>query len=115
MTKCTTVGLRFIGRRAAGILQRFHGRAEKSRDQFDEYDAQELRCVKQTSEKTNIPSLNKLQVKLFHQRSPYTVKFKDRSREETERQERCARGDAWRLAKNVYQLKETGKIYILFV
>ena len=25
----------------------------------------------------------------------------------TERQERCERGDAWRLAKNIYKLNET--------
>ena len=31
------------------------------------------------------------------------------SHEEIERQERCARGDAWRLAKNILQLKETDK------
>ena len=37
------------------------------------------------------------------------MKFEDRSEEETERQERCARGDAWRLAKNIYKLKETEK------
>ena len=35
--------------------------------------------------------------------------FEDRSQEEIERQERCARGDAWRLAKNVLKLKETDK------
>ena len=60
------------------------------------------------------PSLNKIQVKLPHQRSPYAVKFEDRSQEETERQERCARGDAWRLAKNIYTLKEKDKSYIVF-
>ena len=37
------------------------------------------------------------------------MKFEDRSQEETERQERCARRDAWRLAKNIYTLKETDK------
>ena len=37
------------------------------------------------------------------------MKFEDRSQEETERQERYARGDAWRLAKNIYKLKETEK------
>ena len=52
------------------------------------------------------PSLNKIQVKLPHQRSPYAVKFEDRSEEETERQERCASGDTWRLAKNIYKPKE---------
>ena len=47
------------------------------------------------------PSLNKILVKSSHQRSPYAVKFEDRSQEETERQERCARGDARKLAKNI--------------
>ena len=37
------------------------------------------------------------------------MKFEDRSHEETERQQRCACGDAWELAKNMYQLKETEK------
>ena len=55
------------------------------------------------------PSLGQMQVKLPHHRSPYVVKFEDRSQEETERQERCARGDAWRLAKNFYKLKEKDK------
>ena len=55
------------------------------------------------------PSLNKIQVKLLHQRSPYAVKFGDKSREETERQERCAGGKAWNLAKNVYNLNEKDK------
>ena len=31
-----------------------------------------------------------------HERSPYEPKFEDRSNEETLKQERCARGDAWR-------------------
>ena len=52
------------------------------------------------------PRLNKIPVKLPHQRSPYAVKFEDRSQEETERQERCARGDAWRLAKKIHKRKD---------
>ena len=36
------------------------------------------------------PSLGKIQVKPRHQRSPYAIKFEDRSHEETEWQERCA-------------------------
>ena len=52
------------------------------------------------------PSLGKLQVKNPHQRSPYAMKFEDRSHEETERQQRCARSKAWNLAKNVYKLKK---------
>ena len=55
------------------------------------------------------PSLNKIQVKSSHQRSPYTVKFEDQSHEETEGQERCASGDAWTFAKNIFKLKETEK------
>ena len=59
------------------------------------------------------PPLNRIQVKLPHQRNPYAVNFEDRSQEETERQERCARGDAWRLAKNIYiyTLKEKEKLH----
>ena len=37
------------------------------------------------------------------------MKFEDRSQEETERQERCARGKAWNLAKHTYKLKEKDK------
>ena len=37
------------------------------------------------------------------------MNFEDRSQEKTERQERCACGDAWRLAKNFYKLKEENK------
>ena len=37
------------------------------------------------------------------------MKLGDRSREEIESQERCARGDAWKLAKNILKLKETDK------
>ena len=51
------------------------------------------------------PSLGKSQAKVPHQRIP----FKDRSQEEIEGQERCARGDTWRLAKNILQLQETDK------
>ena len=37
------------------------------------------------------------------------MKFEDRSQEKIERQERCACGDAWRLAKNINKIKETEK------
>ena len=55
------------------------------------------------------PSLGKIQVKIPHQRSPYAVKFEDRSQEETERQERCAQSKAWNLAKNIYKVKDKEK------
>ena len=41
-----------------------------------------------------------------HQRNPNAPKYEDRSREETECQERCAREAAWRLAKSILKLKE---------
>ena len=41
-----------------------------------------------------------------HQRSPNAPKFEDRSQEQTEWQERCAREAAWRLAKSVLKFKE---------
>ena len=44
-----------------------------------------------------------------HQRNPNAPKFEDRSQEETELQERCAREAAWRLAKNIPNFKEKHK------
>ena len=44
-----------------------------------------------------------------HQRSPNAPKYEDRSQEETERQEQGAREAAWKLAKNVFKLKEKNK------
>ena len=58
--------------------------------------------VTQTSEKAGL-SLGVIQFKNLHQRSPYDPKFEDRSQEETERQERCVRGDA------ILNLKEKNK------
>ena len=37
---------------------------------------------------------------------PYAVKCEDRSPGETARQERCARGDAWELAREIFKLKK---------
>ena len=44
-----------------------------------------------------------------HQRNPNAPKLEDRSQEETEWQERCAREAAWKLAKSVFKLKEHEK------
>ena len=71
------------------------------------------RFTKATQRHANIrekgPPIGTIQVKLPHQRSPYNLKLEDRSQEEIKRQERCVRGDAWRLAKNILQPKETDK------
>ena len=55
------------------------------------------------------PSLGKTQLKMPHHRSTHAMKFEDTSQEETERQQRCARGKAWNLAKNTLKLKEKDK------
>ena len=54
-------------------------------------------------------SLGKIQVKIPHQRSPCALKFEEKSQEETDSQQRCARSKAWNLAKNIYKLKEKEK------
>ena len=106
----TTVGLRISGHRAAGIESL--SISWKSTKVFG--PIRRVRFTKATQRHANIrgnkgPSLRKMQIKSSHQRSPYAVKFEDRSQEETERQERCVRGDAWKLAENIYKVKETEK------
>ena len=46
---------------------------------------------------TKIPSLGMISPGKPHERNPNALKFEDRSQEETEWQERCAREAAWRL------------------
>ena len=52
-----------------------------------------------------------IQIKNPHQRSPHVPTVEDRSQEQTERQKRCSRGDAWRMAKSILKLKEKGQSY----
>ena len=52
------------------------------------------------------PSLNEIQVKLPHQRSPYAVKFEDRSQEDKSDAPAEMRGD---LPRNICKLKEREK------
>ena len=73
---------------------------------------QPIRCVRFTKavvRHANIrdqnPSLGMICPGDPHQRNPNAPKFEDRSEEETEWQERCAREAAWRLAKNILKLK----------
>ena len=72
-----------------------------------------IRCVRFTNavlRHANIrdqnPSLGLICPGDPHQRNSNTPKFEDRSQEETEWQERCAREAAWRLAKRITNLKE---------
>ena len=72
-----------------------------------------IRCVKFTKAvvrhadiRDQNPSLGMICPGEPHQRNPNAPKFEDRSQEETEWQERCAREAAWRLAKSILKLKE---------
>ena len=68
-------------------LHRFYGRAQKSWDQFDEYDSQKLCIVMQTSEKTQVHRNNgtpnyqqlKTAVKLHFDQMMRTRNFRVRS------------------------------------
>ena len=75
-----------------------------------------IRCVQLTEavlRHANIrdqnPSLGMICPGDPHQRNPNAPQFEDRSQEETEWQERCAREAAWRLAKNILEVKEKHK------
>ena len=75
-----------------------------------------IRCVRFTKavvRHANIrdqnPSLGMICPGDPHQRNPNAPKFEDRSQEETEWQERCAREAAWKLAKNIIKLNEKDK------
>ena len=84
-------------------------RCRKYWNQFKGYDSVSLRYVKASIREKKGPSLGNIQVKPQHQRSPYAMKFEDRSHEVTERQQRCARSKAWNLAKNIYKLTDKDK------
>ena len=58
------------------------------------------------------PSLGQIQVKIPHHRRPNAVKFEDSSQAETDRRERCARGDAWILLPRVPLSSKQGQSYI---
>ena len=80
---------------------------------------QRVRFTKSTLRHASIwekkgPSLVQIKVKVPHQLSPHATKFEDKSHEETERQQRCARSRAWNLAKNIYKLKEKDKAAFYF-
>ena len=79
-----------------------------------------IRCVKFTKAvvrhadiRDQNPSLGMICPADPHQRNPNAPKFEDRSQEETEWQERCAREAAWRLAKSILKLKEKNKAAFL--
>ena len=85
----------------------------KSLERNPEFDSLSLRYVMRVSGTRKDSRLEK-KVKPRHQRSPYAIKFEDRSHEETERQERFAQSKAWNLAKKIYKLKEKDKAAFYF-
>ena len=85
-------------------------RCKKSWDRFEKYGSLKSTLRQASIRAKKGPSLGKRQVKPQHQRSPNAVKFEDRSHEENERQQRCARSKAWNLAKNIYKLKEKDQV-----
>ena len=102
-------------------MHRFHKaeslgetRGKKSWNQF-----KRVRFTKSTLRHASIRekkgrSLGKINVKDPHQRSPYAMKFEDRSHEESERQQRCARRKAWNLAKNITSSKKKTRLHSSF-
>ena len=98
--------LRIWSRRSS---HRFCGRAQSN-------IRKPIRCVKFTKAvvrhadiRDQNPSLGLIRPGDPHQRKPNDPKFEDRSQEETEWQERCARDAAWRLAESILKLKEEKK------
>ena len=82
---------------------------KKSWDRFEKYGSLSPRYVEHVSGKRKEHRLEKYKSNLKHQRSFCATKFEDRSHEETERQQRCARSKALNHAKNTYKLKENDK------
>ena len=89
-------------------------RCRKSWNQFKGYDALSVRDVMRVSGKRKDQRWEKLNVKVPHQRSPYAMKCEDRSHEETERQQRCARSKAWNLAKTNTSSKKKTRLHSTF-
>ena len=89
--QCITIGLciaRFRCTRFSKAESLGDVRCRKSWNKFKGYDSLSLRFVKRVSGKRKDHRLGKTNVKVPHQRSPYVMKFEDRSHEETERQQR---------------------------
>ena len=77
------------------------------------YTRKPIRCVKFTKAvvrhvdiRDQNPSLGMIGPNDLRQRNPKAPKFEDRSHEETEWQERCARDAAWRLTKSILKLNQ---------
>ena len=80
---------------------------------------QRVRFTKYPLRKTSIwektgPSLVKINKKVPHQRSPYAMKFEDRSDEETERQQRCVEARRGILPKTYTISQKKARVHATF-
>ena len=104
LIKYTTIWLRLSGY----VTAKLPSILRKSSDM--QKRIQHIKFTKTITHHTKIrdqnPSLGMICPGEPHQCSPNAPKFEDRSQEETEWQERCAREAAWRQAKSVLKLKE---------
>ena len=103
LIKYTTIGLRFTGYGAAEVVINFT-------EELIQKPIQRLKFTKVVAHHEKIenqkPSLGYICPGEPRERSFNAPKFEDRSQEETEWQELGAREAAWKLAKNVFKLKE---------
>ena len=107
--RCTKVGLRISSHRAAGIFIDFTEEPTSlGTNSTSTIHKSNATSSKHLRKQRSVAWKN--QVKVPHQRSPCSMKFQDNL--QTESQERCARGDAWRLAKNILMLWEKDKATI---
>ena len=85
---------------------RFHGRAQHSWDQTTAWQFSKGTLRHKKIRERKGPSQGVIQHAGSLVRSRKTPKIKDRSQEEILKQERCARRDAWEMAKGIFKLKE---------
>ena len=99
---CTSIGLRVSGHDTDEVYSpegHWHAEADPTCEVHKGY------CTSYQIRDQN-PSLGCICPGEPHERGPNAPKFEDRSHEETEWQQQGAREAAWKLAKNVFKLKE---------
>ena len=105
LERCTTVCLRISGHRAAWIIIDFKEERKSLgiNSTCASHKCYAASCKHPRKAKVRRSEWVKSKILVSAVRTlqnlKIAMKFEDRSQEETERQERCVRGDAWRLAK----------------
>ena len=106
---CTTIGLRLAKTRSYWVLTETdrpgETRCKKSWDQVEEYDSLSLRYVKQVPGKIKDHRFEKYKSKFLISEVPTPKTLEDRSQEETDRQERCARSKVWNLKTKLHSIR----------